>query len=276
MFFNVFYTAIVLFTTICAVSGLAIPRLASRGAPATYDATFLESYAVYNARYLALGCENKHNSAFFDSCCHPLLAGESLSSRPAECTPGSATVTSNVAVASATSSDLPYCSEAPASSSEAPTQTPAAAAAAAPAPATPTTSSKTHTTHHSSTPAATATPAAAAGGSGGAASSETFTDGVATFFYQGGQAGACGTVHSDSDMIAAIDQARYGDSSVSSPLCGKQVHITNQNNGKSVVVTIADDCPTCNNGDSIDLSVGAFNQIATPAEGEVPISWYFL
>ena len=53
-----------------------------------------------------------------------------------------------------------------------------------------------------------------------------------------------------------------------------------------------DECPTCDNGTSLDLSVGAFTQIATEEEGEVcrlplkfisgsnsnikvPISWQF-
>lgn len=38
---------------------------------------------------------------------------------------------------------------------------------------------------------------------------------------------------------------------------------------QSVVVTIADACPTCNNGNSIDLSVAAFKHIATLDEGLV-------
>ena len=83
-------------------------------------------------------------------------------------------------------------------------------------------------------------------------------------------------MHQDSDFIAAIDQDRYGNSGNASPLCGKQVKITNDNNGKTVTVTIADDCPTCNNGNSIDLSTAAFNAIADPAEGIVPISWSFV
>jgi rare lipoprotein A (peptidoglycan hydrolase) len=53
------------------------------------------------------------------------------------------------------------------------------------------------------------------------------------------------------------------------------VEIINTNNGQSVVVTIADDCPTCNNGNSIDLSTGAFKQLAAFSEGEVPIKWRF-
>jgi len=106
--------------------------------------------------------------------------------------------------------------------------------------------------------------------------SRTFSGGVATFFYQNGVAGACGQVHSDSDYIAAIDQTRYGDSGAVSSLCGTQVIITNNNNGKTVTVTIADDCPTCDNENSIDLSLGAFTQIATEEEGEVPITWEYV
>jgi len=118
-----------------------------------------------------------------------------------------------------------------------------------------------------------ATPASSPSTNGGG---QVQTGGFATFFYQGGVAGACGTVHQDSDFIAAIDQNRYGDSGAQSSLCGKQVKITNTNNQKTVTVTIADDCPTCQNGNSIDLSVGAFTSIATEAEGMVPIDWEFI
>lgn len=71
-------------------------------------------------------------------------------------------------------------------------------------------------------------------------------------------------------------QQRYGDSSAASPLCGKKVFIKNTKNGKSVTVTVADDCPTCENESSIDLSVGAFTQIATEEEGMVPIEWNYV
>ncbi|KAJ3868911.1 RlpA-like double-psi beta-barrel-protein domain-containing protein-containing protein [Lentinula novae-zelandiae] len=98
----------------------------------------------------------------------------------------------------------------------------------------------------------------------------------ATYFLQNGVAGACGTVHSDSDFIAAMDQTRYGDSGDVSPLCGKYVKITNILNQKTVTVQVADDCPTCNNENSIDLSQGAFTQIATIDEGEVPITWEYV
>jgi expansin (peptidoglycan-binding protein) len=99
---------------------------------------------------------------------------------------------------------------------------------------------------------------------------------VATFFYQNGVAGACGQVHSDSDFICAMDILRYGDAGNASPLCGKQVQITNTQNRKQVTVTVADACPTCDNDNSIDLSVAAFQQIADESQGEVPIAWSFV
>jgi len=92
----------------------------------------------------------------------------------------------------------------------------------------------------------------------------------ATYFYQNGNAGACGTVHSDYDYICAIDSARYGNSGSTSSLCGQQVKITNTDNGNTVTVTIADDCPTCDNANSIDLSVGAFEALGSLSEGLLP------
>lgn len=99
------------------------------------------------------------------------------------------------------------------------------------------------------------------------------TGGVAAFFSQNGESGACGTVHSDSDFIAAVAPARYGNPGVISPLCGKRVQITNTGNGKSVTATIADFCAACQNENDLDLSVGAFTQIATEEDSNVPISW---
>lgn len=109
----------------------------------------------------------------------------------------------------------------------------------------------------------------------------------ATFFFQKGIAGACGKVNPESALIAAMrelpdlfnmssclllstETERYGDLSKQSSLCGQQVQITNTKNGKTVTVTIADACPTCGGPNDIDLSQGAFDQIATEEEGEVP------
>lgn len=132
-----------------------------------------------------------------------------------------------------------------------------------------------------------------------------WTPNSATYYFQNGVAGACGTVHSDYDYIAAIgkkisytlcisitqyaDGNRYGNLGERSGLCGRRVQITNNRNGRvrsnshetesnlmlsllhqTVVVTIADACPTCLNSNSIDLSMLAFQQIASLPEGMVP------
>jgi len=100
---------------------------------------------------------------------------------------------------------------------------------------------------------------------------QVVTGGFATFFLQGGAAGACGQVNPDSALIAAMDAAIFSQS-----LCGRQVSVTNAATQQSVTVTIADKCPGCKNAQSIDLSQGAFDTIASEAQGVVPITWILL
>jgi len=106
---------------------------------------------------------------------------------------------------------------------------------------------------------------------------DTKSGGYATYFYQNGNAGACGTVHSENDKVVAIDSNGYwgSDFSQGSSYCGRWVNIKNTNNGKTVTAMVADVCPTCNNGNSLDLSVGAFTAIASESDGMVPIEWSF-
>jgi len=103
----------------------------------------------------------------------------------------------------------------------------------------------------SSAAASTSTSSSASSSSG-----STYS-GVATFFYRAstlahslslpghaltlclaedGNAGACGSTHSDSDKIVALQTSMYGSGSY----CGKTVVITNTSNGKSVTATVAD------------------------------------
>lgn len=44
---------------------------------------------------------------------------------------------------------------------------------------------------------------------------------------------------------------------------------------QTVTVTIADACPTCNNGNSIDLSLAAFKQLATLEQGLVDSMYFY-
>ncbi|KAM5543280.1 hypothetical protein V8D89_003154 [Ganoderma adspersum] len=107
--------------------------------------------------------------------------------------------------------------------------------------------------------------------------SADFTGGHASFFSQNGLPGACGVFHPDSAFIAALQITRYGPTSQVSPNCGRSITLTNTDNGKQVTVTVADVCVTCSNENDLDLSTGAFIQIATSglADGYVPISWHY-
>ncbi|KAJ8094808.1 hypothetical protein PM082_010019 [Marasmius tenuissimus] len=94
--------------------------------------------------------------------------------------------------------------------------------------------------------------------------------GFATYFFQNGAVGACGDRHGDDELIGAIAFERYGDLGQKSELCGKKVALTNLNNGWSITIVIADVCPTCENINSMDLSVSAFKAIADLGNGHIP------
>ncbi len=58
-------------------------------------------------------------------------------------------------------------------------------------------------------------------------------------------------------------------------MCGRQMRVTAAD-GKSVIVTVADTCPSCAVG-SVDLSPSAFQQLAPLAVGRLHgISWTLL
>jgi expansin (peptidoglycan-binding protein) len=100
---------------------------------------------------------------------------------------------------------------------------------------------------------------------------------AATYFYQNGNAGACGWYKSDSDLVVAVNGiTQWTDYSQASPDCGRYVTIVNESNGKTVTAQVTDVCPSCTgNGQSIDLSVGAFQAIADMSQGQVDIKWKF-
>jgi hypothetical protein len=202
---------------------------------------FLEKYDGYHRRYLALNCQDKHNTTFFEQCCHPLLATESVKkNRPKQCQPPPGPFVDKPDIK--TPFDDNFKKE-PKPKADPPK------------------------------PKDDKPKKADAGGGGGGG---LITGGFATFYTQDGNFGACGNKHKDSDFIAAMNVARYGNTGVHSSLCGKTVKITNVQNKQSVKVIVADACPGCKNSNSIDLSTGAFNQIAKPEEGMVPIEWSFV
>ncbi|GAA5963745.1 hypothetical protein JCM3765_006836 [Sporobolomyces pararoseus] len=136
--------------------------------------------------------------------------------------------------------------------------------------ASPSSSSKAagQATKSSSSSAAQST---STGSSSSSSSSSGSYTGEATFYYQNGVAGACGSVASDSDKVVALQTSMYG----SGGYCGKTITITNTDTGASTTATVADECPGCSTSSSIDLSTGAFDAIGSEDTGVLNVSWSF-
>ncbi|KIO28179.1 hypothetical protein M407DRAFT_184229 [Tulasnella calospora MUT 4182] len=243
-----------LFVAAVAVFALATSVAAAPVAKA-WDESKFEPYDTYHARYIALKCQDKHNTKFFDTCCGPLAHGQALSTRPAECKPTTTSSTQD--------DDGEDCDDEgdEGATTLNPTTTTKAATTTTKK-ATTTTTKKTTTT----TKPATTTKAA---------SGATHT-GHGTWYTQNGVAGACGKKHSDSDLIGAMNFHLYGNVDKVSSTCGKKVLITNTKNGKQVTITLADACPSCNGSGDIDLSLGAFKKLDALDTGLINIKWQYV
>jgi hypothetical protein len=73
-----------------------------------------------------------------------------------------------------------------------------------------------------------------------------------------------------SDYIVALQTSVYNGGSH----CGQQIKATA--NGKSVTLTVADECPSCVSSGSIDLSESAFLALASLDAGVASVSWSFV
>lgn len=132
--------------------------------------------------------------------------------------------------------------------------------------------------------------------------SQVYSNSFATYFTQGGVAGNCGAgkfnIHSnlelflssnlytnsllyfsyellvslDTDLVIAVDSSLYNNGAN----CGRYIKVTRVSNGAQVTAKVADSCPTCPTSNSLDLSVAAFNKIATEEEGMVAITWQYI
>ena len=83
--------------------------------------------------------------------------------------------------------------------------------------------------------------------------------------------GHCGNYNQDSLPLVALPTNTYAGGSH----CGQTVCITRVSTGKTIKALVQDSCPTCVNDACLDLSVGAFTQIASESEGMVDITWSF-
>jgi len=292
-----------------SVSALVLPRISEKPPPPGWNHELLEDYMTYHIRYLSIKCHKKHDTQFFEDCCHPLLATETLEeARLPECIPPPKVEetfddgdgdegddgddddegVSDPAPISLLSEGGDEESHEDGESHETgevhveggepqeggePVEGGEPQDGDAPA-------AKKGKGKGGDAPATEGGEESNNGGaSGGGLESlvgDIITGGFATFYEQEGLAGACGDHHSDDEFIAALDFRRYGDVDAKSEHCGKRIRIVNNNNGKTVEALVADACPTCVNADCVDLSHAAFNSIATPEEGMVPISWSFI
>jgi len=104
------------------------------------------------------------------------------------------------------------------------------------------------------------------------------SSGIGTIYLQGGAAGSCGAVNPDSAMVAALSPSFMSGGSSN---CGRKIKITNTGSndgvggsGNAITVTVADTCPSCDQG-HLDLSEGAWNALTgNAAYGTVNISWW--
>lgn len=90
-------------------------------------------------------------------------------------------------------------------------------------------------------------------------------------YYQPGLT-ACGIVAVDSDFVVALGASAF-ESGYPSPSCGKKVEITH--NGKSITATVVDESPGAGRND-LDLTIGAFQALASPDQGSIDITWRFV
>lgn len=96
--------------------------------------------------------------------------------------------------------------------------------------------------------------------------------GMATFYLQDGNPGACGKTYQDSDFIVAIQSSMYD----GGKFCGKRIRVTRKSTGRSIVCIGADECPGCPTNQSLDLSQSAFTALGEKDEGVFGITWEVL
>jgi len=236
------------FTVFAAVSlaTFIVPRITQ---PDNWSSA-LEPWKTYHARYLSLGCEEDRVSNFFISCCHPLMKTQTAADLPSQCRPGGNDAADDGDVDNGDDGD--DCDDDGDETTTVPSHTSIK----------PTPVSTKHASSHT-TMFATETTAGT--------TTDFIAGGIITYFYQNGVAGACGTVHKDTDIICALETVRYA----KGHFCGREIMIV-ADNGKNVTAKVADECPTCNNSNCIDLSVAAFEEIAPTSIGQLPMTWTML
>ncbi|KAJ6596953.1 plant expansin [Mycena vulgaris] len=237
--------------------------------PVGWATGYLEIYDTYHERYLAIGCENKHNTSFFDFCCHPLLATETVkNNRPACCAVGATAACPGASTSSIAASKPTTAASKPTTAASKPTSVASKLTSVASKPTSATTAKATTAVTTAKVTTTAATPTKTASSSGGS----FVLGGFGTWFTQNGVAGACGMVHKDTDFVVALETQTYA----KGINCDRKIRVINTSNGKSVDGRVADECPSCTNKESVDMSVAMFKALAALSVGEFGIKWEFL
>jgi len=289
--------ALIALAAVAAVNGAVVfPR---KNPPPGWVSGQMEPHDAYHTRYIAAGCQAKHNTQFFDDCCHPMKKGETLEKdRKPYCCPGSPSSTPAVVDFSSPApspTSVPDdgdnnnddddnnedgdCDEDPSSPAPVPTPSktpestpdfsPSSDPSPSPSPSPSSTPSPAEPSSVEPSPTPSETPV-----NNPSSGSEVHTGGQATWFDQGGIAGACGTVNSDDAFIVALDPTVWGDINTRSGHCDQQISISW--NGKTIQVTAADECMGCG-PNSLDLSHAAFEAFASRDVGVLQgITWEFI
>ncbi|TEY37132.1 hypothetical protein BOTCAL_0532g00060 [Botryotinia calthae] len=122
-------------------------------------------------------------------------------------------------------------------------------------------------------PASTPASSSSSGSTSGVCPSGSPCSGDITFYEAG--LGACGiTTDGSSFAGVALPVGLMGSLSNSNPYCGKTITITCTSTGKTTQATVIDKCMGCE-GNSIDLTNFAFDQLAEEAVGRTKATWYF-
>lgn len=100
-------------------------------------------------------------------------------------------------------------------------------------------------------------------------------NGNSTYYNDAGY-GACGTqIDASSQLLVAVPAAYWTTANPNDdPLCqGVSVQVTY--NGTTITVPVEDKCPSCDST-HIDLSQPAFEELADPNLGNIPVTWEFV
>ncbi|KAF8164347.1 RlpA-like double-psi beta-barrel-protein domain-containing protein-containing protein, partial [Mycena galopus ATCC 62051] len=101
-----------------------------------------------------------------------------------------------------------------------------------------------------------------------------------TFYTPNGGVGACShSIKTSAHAVALASAQPFSHALVLAPgdnggtHCGKKIKV--QYNGKSVIAKVVDLCPGCPS-EGLDLTRGAFKELAKPAVGVIEANWHFV